>query len=489
MSRRSIRFELTFWYSLIMALTLLIVGVAIERLAYNRISASIDNSLRQGAYAIINEVALLKGDVGAAMADTQGTSLNPPPWPPRYVQLLDTNMAVVYRSRNLGAFQLPVDTLLLRRLRSGMVIAPDMKLLDRERFRVITFRMRPVKGSPIGWGQVALSLHDLDRAKRKNRLALAFIIPGAIVISAVLGRWLATRALQPIEQVNRTARHIGATNLHERLAPRPVEDEVGRLIDTLNDLFERLEQNFIQINRFSADVSHELRTPLTIIQGEAEVALKPTAAPEEMRQALEVIVDEARRMSQLVRNLLMLARLESGQQRPQLTRLSLRPIVEDLAEEARYMASTKGLTLELGRIDDAEVLGDAVLLHQLGFNLIDNAVKYTPPGGVVALSLEVAATTARLSVRDTGTGIEPGELEFIFERFYRSARTRPLGEGGSGLGLSLVKQILEIHRGSVQVTSKPGEGSRFVIILPLERISRAGRREAGSSPIGERALS
>lgn len=485
MGRRSIRFEMTFWYSVTMAITLVIVGVAFERLAYNRISASIDASLRRGAYTVINEISRLSGELHEIPSDSLTSILNPTPWPPWYVQLLDADLNVVHTSRNLGPYHLPVDTALVRGVGRGFTVAPDMKLQDSERIRIISFRLPSVDGSPVGWGQVGLSLHDLNRARRKNQLALFFIIPTAIGVSTLVGAWLTRRALQPIDDVTRSAMRIRVANLDERIEPREVDDELGRLIDTLNGLFERLDKSFQQISRFSADVSHELRTPLTIIQGEAEVALRKGATVEEKTQAIEVILDEARRMSQLVRNLLTLAQLETGQRKPELTRLSLRPILEDLVEEAHVMAAKKDITLNVNLQGNADVIGDAVLLHQLGVNLIDNAVKYTPEGGEVELVFETELGSARITVRDSGIGIEADEIEHIFDRFYRSDKARSHSDGGSGLGLSLVKQIVETHSGTITVHSKPGDGSEFVVTLPTQSRSYAAR-SGEKSPAAER---
>ena len=466
MGRRSIRFEMTFSYSVAMAVMLITVGYAVERLSYNRISASIDHSLRQGAYAVINEMTVFGGDVGNIPSDRATRLLNPPPWPPWYVQLLDTDLNIVHRSRSLGNYTLPVDTAMVRGVVTGMTIAPDLKLHNEEPVRLIAFRLPPIDGRHTGWGQVALSLHELARARRKNRGALFFIIPGGIAISTILGAWLARRALRPIDSVTSSAMRITASNLHERIEPREAHDELGRLIGTLNELFERLESNFQQVNRFSADVSHELRTPLTIIQGEAEVALKQATTDEDKIQTLEVILDEARRMSQLVRNLLTLGRLETGQARPELARIELKQVVEDLTEEGQVMAARKEITLVMGTCDDVDVSGDAVLLHQLGYNLIDNAVKYSPPGGKIELSLVAEGDEARISVRDSGIGIESGERDSIFDRFYRGDKARNHSDGGSGLGLALVQQIAQAHGGSVRVDSRPGYGSEFVVTLP-----------------------
>ncbi len=489
MRARSLRTELSFWYSVVMGVTLLVVGVAFETVAYNRISGSIDNSLRHTAYGVINEYALLGGNLENIADDSASTVVNPSPWPPRYVQLLDGEGRIIYRSRNLGYYALPVDSSVIGTVGKNMVISPDLKLHQGEPIRIITFRLPAMNTSEVRWGQVAVSLHDLDRARKKNELALAFILPAAIAISAIAGRWLAGRALRPIDDVINTARRIRAESLHERLTPREVGDELGRLIETLNELFERLEQNFRQISRFSADVSHELRTPLTIIQGEAEVALRAGATSEEMRLALELVLDEAQRLSKLVRNLLTLARLESGEHKPQFVLTPLAPIIEDLAEEGQVLAQGKGVTLRLGPVDAASLYGDAVLLHQLGYNLLDNAIKYTPPGGLVELSFVAGEKGLRLVVRDTGLGIEKEEQRRIFDRFYRGDKARSHGEGGTGLGLALVKQIAEVHHGTVEVASVAGEGSSFAVTFPVASDATRGPSQVSGMSVAERTRS
>jgi len=488
MKNRSMRFELTFWYSLAMGVTLLAAGVAIDRLAYNRIVSSVNNSLRHSARNVRNEFALVGGNVGSLADDTAGTILNPPPWPTRYVQLLNRDLRIIYRSRNLGAYALPIDTARTQKLGSAMAMLPDARMENGETIRQVMFPLS-LSGNHVGWGQVGVVLEDVHRARRKTRFVIGLIIPCGIAVSTLVGRWLAKRSMRPIDDVTRATRRIGAENLNERLEPRAVDDELGRLISTLNGLLERLETNFRQVSRFSADVSHELRTPLTIIQGEAEVAMKSTATAEEMRQALEVIVDESRHMSQLVRNLLTLARLETGHQRVDLVPVPLKPIVEDLAEEAHVMAVQKGISLNVGPLEEANILGDPVLLHQVGFNLIDNAVKYTPSGGRIGLKLETDGKAAKLVIEDSGIGIDPSEKELIFNRFYRSDKTRNQSGGGSGLGLSLVRQIVDIHHGSIDIESNPGDGSTFVVSFPVDKAAGSERREPDPLPVVERTHS
>ena len=513
MSRLNIRFELTFVYSVVMGLTLVLVGFSVERLAFDRMSASIDASLRRNARAVIStvdELILAGVSLNQLPLDDSFSILNPPPWPPRYVQLLDEHGAVVYRSSNLGSSALPVDTTVIRESGADMVISPDMKLymyssrrvgngapaietveivpsrssessltrasehaemsLDRtETLRMITFPLRKVDGRPVGWGQVAVSLHELARSKSKTRLALAFILPSAFALSVLIGWWMARRLLRPIDTITQTARRVTAENLGERLERRRADDELARLTDTLNDLLERLEKNFAQMKRFSSDVSHELRTPLTIIQGEAEVALRAGASREELERALEVVLDESQRMSKLVRNLLTLSRLETGQEEIVMTAVDFGVIMEELLEQAEVLAESKGIALHVEQMDSVRLPGDPVMLRQMIFNLIHNAVKYTPDGGRIALAVERVEDIARIKVTDTGIGIEADESEHIFDRFYRSDKVRNHSDGGTGLGLSLVKQIVDMHRGTIHVKSIPGKGSSFVVELPLKQ--------------------
>jgi signal transduction histidine kinase len=265
-----------------------------------------------------------------------------------------------------------------------------------------------------------------------------------------------------------------AEDLSRRIEVGGPADEVGRLAATFNEMLARLEALFRTQRRFTADVSHELRTPLTTIQGNIDLLRRGLADdPEARRAALADVEGEVARMSRLVDDLLLLARLDAG------IELERRPVELDtlLLEVYRQaMLMSDGVEVHLGHEDQVVVLGDKDRLRQLLLNLADNAIKYTPAGGRVTLSLYHEGDAARIAVTDTGVGIPPEDLApgpkerpLIFERFYRADRARSSGSGGTGLGLSIVDWIVHAHGGRIEVESEVGKGSTFNVWLPDAR--------------------
>jgi signal transduction histidine kinase len=228
------------------------------------------------------------------------------------------------------------------------------------------------------------------------------------------------------------------------------------------------------MREFMADASHELRTPLAVIQGESEVALSGEGTPAEYRGSLSVVNKQARRMTRIVSDMLALARADAGHQVP-LEELYLNDVVEDCCRAAQALAIPKGVRLVYEGSPDISFHGNEELLKRMAVNLLDNAVHYTPAGGCVTVTLGSDPAWARLSVSDTGIGIPPECIGRVFDRFYRVDESRTRAEGGSGLGLSIVKLAAEAHRGSVELTSDLGRGSTFTVTLPLDA-AKNGRR-------------
>jgi heavy metal sensor kinase len=244
-------------------------------------------------------------------------------------------------------------------------------------------------------------------------------------------------------------------------------DELDRLADTLNEMFGRLESAFTEMRQFTADASHELQTPLTILRGEIEVALRSKRSPDEYTDVLKSSLEEIQRISVLVEGLLLLARSDAGMLKMDRAPVDLVLVAEEVLNRLGPAAAAKAVTLTLGRIEPLEVSGDLVHLRRLLFNLVDNAIKYTPANGTVRVTVTRSDLFAVLGVEDTGIGIPPEEQQRVFQRFYRSADARSQAQGGSGLGLSIVKSIAEAHEGRTEVESEPGRGSVFKIYLPL----------------------
>jgi signal transduction histidine kinase len=220
------------------------------------------------------------------------------------------------------------------------------------------------------------------------------------------------------------------------------------------------------MRRFVADASHELRTPISVIRGEADVALSQERSPAEYRESLTVVLDEARRLSRLVDDLLNLARADAGHVQLQTHDFYLNELLAECCRSVQTLAAARGLGLECLPGNDLQFTGDEQLLRRLVINLLDNAIRYTPPGGKVTAALADGATGVRLRVSDTGIGIAPADAARVFERFYRAGEARSRQDGGFGLGLAIVRWIAESHRGTVECTSQAGQGSVFTVNLP-----------------------
>jgi heavy metal sensor kinase len=263
------------------------------------------------------------------------------------------------------------------------------------------------------------------------------------------------------------ARRISAEDLAERLQETGAGDELDRLAKTLNEMLGRLDAAFHQIRQFSADASHELQTPLTILKGELEVALRSARSPDDYQRTLRSALEEIDRIAHLVEGLLLLARADAGVLRMDRQPLDLAQIAEEVYGQGKVLADAHAVTLHLGPVEPVSIQGDPERLRRLLLNLVDNGIKYTPPGGEVTLSLERDEEWASLKVSDTGIGLSPEDLERVFQPFYRAAETRSRGEGGAGLGLCIARSIAEAHSGRIQVESALGRGSTFTVRLPL----------------------
>jgi heavy metal sensor kinase len=322
------------------------------------------------------------------------------------------------------------------------------------------------KGKPVGGVAVEESLAGVDRTLDRLRLALILGIPFALLLAGGGGWILAGRALEPVDRITRMARSITATDLSQRINLNR-QDELGRLAGTFDEMIARLERAFQEQRQLAADVSHELRSPLTILEAQASLALRRSRTSEEYQQVLISVQEEVERMSVMVNQLLLLARAEAGEEPVNLEPTSLSLIAQTVVDGMRPLADDKGVALTLRANPAVWVQGDAARLRQLLLNLIDNALNHTPMGGRIEVTVGRNREGAFVAVEDTGEGIAPEDLPHIFQRFYRSDRARRRGTGNSGLGLAIVRWIVEAHGGQISVSSTPGEGASFVVSLRL----------------------
>ncbi len=336
----------------------------------------------------------------------------------------------------------------------------------------IRFRVAAVEGAGPGIGAilVATPLDDLTFDPALILRAMAVVAPLVIALAAGLGYWLAGRTLTPVQVITDEVDAItDGRSLHRRLAVPMTGDEIARLGLTLNGMLARLEQSFSSLHRFTADASHELKTPLMVLRAGVERALTHPGTPPEIIGSLDETLEQINRMTEMVENLLTLARADEGRAPLAVEEHDLRDLMAEASETAGMLGEESGVTVTT-RMPDAPVLLpiDTHRIRELLLNLVTNAVKYTPRGGEVALELADRTGDVTLSVRDSGIGIAPGDLPHIFDRFWRAdpARSRTGERPGTGLGLAITTWIAEAHGGSITVQSRPGRGTTFTVTLP-----------------------
>jgi two-component system OmpR family sensor kinase len=313
------------------------------------------------------------------------------------------------------------------------------------------------------------SMESVDSNLRIVRRVIFIALPLFLLLAGIGGYLLTARTLAPLQSMAAQARDITGANLDRRLDIGGAAEEFATLAASFNELLARVDQSFDTMRRFVADASHELRTPLSVIRGEADVALTQDRSPAEYREALGIILDESRRLSRLVDDLLNLARADGGHVKLQIREFYFNELVADCCRSVHSLAGARRITLECHADIDLPFSGDEELLRRLVINLLDNAIRYTPPGGTVKAEVGRAhglPSSVHLRISDTGIGISPDAAPHVFDRFFRADKARSRADGGFGLGLSIVKWIAESHHGAVELDSTPSEGTSFTVTLP-----------------------
>jgi heavy metal sensor kinase len=331
--------------------------------------------------------------------------------------------------------------------------------------RVATF---PIihEGQIAGVLQVGVSLQDIERTLRMLLMVLLVMIPATVVLASGGGLFLANRALAPIDAITRTAQRISAENLSGRISLAGPDDEVGRLARTFDTMLARLEEAFHRQRQFAADASHELRTPLTAIIGQIDVALSWPESAESLRATLESVREQAQRLARLANDLLFLARADAAAVVRAVEPVDLSALLPAIVTQVQPLAAERQQTIVLPALPLRVIYGNEDQLIRLLLNLLDNAIRYTPPGGRIALDCTHENGNILISISDTGLGIASEHVPRLFDRFYRVDRGRSRAQGGSGLGLAIAQSIAQLHGGQIAVESVVGRGSVFTVILP-----------------------
>lgn len=471
-----IRTRLTLWYVGLLALLLVVFGVALYVTVYLTSYQEVDRNLQQRAGEIQASLAtvltlqedpwavLRRGGLFLPTADVFSSG-------DIYVQLSTVDGTILSRSDNLGSQRLVIPQEQLDRVQRGEAVPSDF-MVNKTRLRAYVAPIITRSGQVVGYIELAQSLRVVDQTLRDLATLIIISITAGLATATVGGWFIAGNVLGPIDRVTVTAQKIArARDLGRRIEVPGTIDEVGRLALTFNEMLARIEDLFRAQQKFVADVSHELRSPLTAVRGNLDL-LKRGAVddPVERAQVIDAIDSETARMSRLVSDLLLLARQDSG------VPIALHPVELDtlLLEVYRQaQLSTRSIKLTLGAEDQAIIIGDRDRLKQVLLNLVDNALKYTPPGGEVTLSLTKDENWVRVAVRDTGIGIAAENIPNLFDRFYRVDKARSRDAGGTGLGLAIAKSVVDAHGGKITVESDPGKGSVFTVWLPLPNSKQA----------------
>jgi len=458
----SLRLRLTILYSALTGGILLIFGILLYSLVNILLVTQVDTTLFQTA-----DDLLLGWRVGPAGELSQETlpKLNLTSFV--YYQIWDNNGRLHSSSPGLGQINQPFDPIGYQ-LKSTIY---RNSLIQKVHLRVLNVPLE-AGGRPIGTLQVAASMTMVDTTRQSLVQTIIVIAVAAILFAAALSWFFIGQALSPLVDITESALRIsGADDLSQRIPQRgPENNEMGRLVTAFNDTLGRLEQLFTSQQRFLADVSHELRTPLTVIKGNVDLMRRMKKVDEE---SLDNIEDEADRLTRLVGDLLLEAQAESGKLPLHFAPVEMDTLLLEVFKEMRILARER-IQLKLPEIDQIMINGDRDRLKQVLINLIANAIKYTPQGGEVVLSLGKVGENARLIVRDTGLGIPAEDLPHIFERFYRAEKSRSRSKvGGFGLGLSIAYWIVNHHGGQIEVDSAEGKGTTFCIYLPILKTTEA----------------
>lgn len=460
----SIRTRLSLWYIVLLAISLIGFSVLLYSLLSGVLMTVMDDRLAGQAQDVINLIqtendpmaVLLSGRVRLPSIDVFASQY--------YIQIVQADGRPVQLSDNLSNRQLPIPEQTMQDIGAGRLRAYTVTIDPDTRLRVVSAPLI-VARRPSGAVQVAQSLSTIDDALGVVRRVQIFGGLLSLVLAAAGGALLSRTALRPIEAITETAERITlAEDLSERIPISVPNDELGRLASTINGMLARLEVLFQTQQRLVADISHDLRTPLTTIQGNVDLLRRGAAEDPALRgDALRAISDETARMRRMVNDLLLLAQADAG------LKLHRQPVEVDtllleVYRQAQVMAQDK-VAVRLGAEDQALVLGDSDRLRQLLLNLVDNALKYTPAGGQITLTLHRRGGWVQVGVTDTGIGISPEDQAHIFERYYRADRSRGRS-AGHGLGLSIAQWIAKAHGGRIELVSEVGKGSTFTLWLP-----------------------
>jgi heavy metal sensor kinase len=477
---KSLRFRLTISYILIFGLLLTAIGITFRSrlmtIIQERVEEAVieDWSAARGFLKVEREQAIWSVDPREMDRTVFLERLR------RFVMVADAQGEVLEMSNGYRQQGVESAAEIRERFREG---SPQLVVKEQGKDRVLLrYGVFRSEGKPylLVVGRRMTDVEGLPNAFLSDYFT---VLPLLLLVTGVLGWFMAGRALMPVNKVAEAAQRISGSNLHLRIPRRFANDELEQMIVAFNTMMDRLSESFEQVRRFSTDVSHELRTPLTAIRGQLEVALMTAEKEEDFRDAIVNALEDVDRISNIVRALLLLSQAETGQLALHKDAVNLTEVVAELAEQFRTTAQESGVELEWNLDENVYILGDRTQMDRLVTNLLSNALKYTPAEGHVLVEVrrELSTGSAILTVADDGKGIPPESLPHIFDRFYRVPGEDP--DKGLGLGLSFVNWIVKAHEGRLDVKSTVGAGTTFTVTLRIHQPEMVS--DADSIPVAE----
>lgn len=465
MNTRSLSFRLVTWYAGVLAVVFVLLGALTFTSLRQYLEANVlDNQTRRARQIADTLIARARHDSERAIGEEVET-LYSPESNDRFIRITRADGTVVYssgapRGEWFDPAQIPPLPAADRAAAARKVAVTGGSLLiaavpataaDGARYRV----------------EVGTSAAPLEGTLRRLLGMLAVGLPVTVAVAVAGGFVLVRRSLDPVERIARKAQEITQHNLSERLPLVHSGDELERLSVSLNHMITRLQEVIDGSKQFVADASHELRTPLTVMRGELESLAQDRQLGPEIRETLGSVLEEVERLAEIVESLFALSRLDAGEMSAQWRRFDLAELAATTAEQMNLLATDKNISVACDSTAGVTVEGDPARLKQVIVNLLDNAIKYTAPGGRVRLSVRREQGFAVLEVADDGIGIPAEALPHVFKRFFRVDTARSREQGGAGLGLAIVKSICSAHGADIEVTSELGRGSTFRLRQPL----------------------
>jgi len=463
--RPSIALRLTVWYALsALALIFLATGFLYWVLVTNLERE--DN--QELADNLANVRLLLQSSASGASPVRADETLGWPQQrePQMYLRILDDSARILVETPGMSR-ELPPPTV------AALAALPQVDRLSRQvisgsgkLFQTLAARVNGEgAAAPVRFVQVAMDRANDEHVLVQYRERLWLVLSLSVFVCALIGYVIARGGMRPIEHIGQTAERIRSTTLHERIATAGLPAELSGLAETFNTMLDRLEESFARVSQFSDDVAHELRTPVNNLRGEIEVALSKARPQGDYRDVLGSCLEECTRISRVIQSLLFLARAENATDALQRDQVNVGRELAAVQEFYGAAASEAGVGLGVSVAPDLEARLDRTLFQQAISNLMSNAIAHTPPGGSVAITAHVEAECLRVTVIDNGCGISAENLPRVLDRFYRADRARSGSTHNVGLGLAVVKGIVERHRGRIEIDSEVGRGTRVEITL------------------------